>query len=61
VWGRGEVHTRFLVVKQERRRPLLRPRRKWKDIIKIHLREVRWGMDRIDLAQDKGHVAGSCE
>jgi hypothetical protein len=42
------------VGKSEERRPLGKPRHKWEDIIKINLREVRWGvMDWIDLAQDR--------
>jgi hypothetical protein len=42
------------VGKPEERRPLGRPRCRWENNIKMHLREVRWGgMDSIDLAQDK--------
>ena len=37
--GRG-VH-RVLVGKPERKRPLGRPRRRWKDNIKMYLQEVR--------------------
>jgi hypothetical protein len=39
---------RVLVAKPERRRPLERPRRRWKDNIKMDLREVGWehGLDR---------------
>jgi transcription termination factor 2 len=45
---------RALVVKIEGRRPLGRPRRRWKDNVKINLREVEWeGVDWIDLAQDR--------
>jgi hypothetical protein len=45
---------RILVGKVERKRLLGRPRRRWVDSIKIHLREVGWdGMDSIDLAQDR--------
>jgi hypothetical protein len=32
-----------LVGKPEGRRPLERPRRRWEDNIKMHLREVGWG------------------
>ena len=42
-----------LVGKPEGRRPLGRPRRRWEDNIKMDLREVGWGMDWIDLAQDR--------
>jgi len=45
---------RVLVVKHEGRRPLGRPRRRWKDNIKMDLQEVGCeGMDWIELAQDK--------
>jgi hypothetical protein len=45
---------RALVGKPEGRRPLGRPRRRWEDNIKMHLREVGWGgMDWINLAQDR--------
>jgi hypothetical protein len=45
---------RVSVKKPEGRRPLERPRRRWEDNIKMDLREVEWGMDWIDLAQDRG-------
>jgi hypothetical protein len=41
------------VGRPEGRRPLGRPRRRWEDNIKMDLQEVRWGVDWIDLAQDK--------
>jgi hypothetical protein len=45
---------RALVGKPEGRRPLGRPRPRWKDNIKMDLREVGWGgMDWINLAQDR--------
>jgi hypothetical protein len=45
---------RDLVGKPEGKRPLGRPRRRWKDNIKMDLQEVgRGGMDWIDLAQDR--------
>jgi hypothetical protein len=41
--------------KPEGKRPLERPRRRCVDNIKIDLREIGCdGMDRIDLAQDRG-------
>ena len=50
--GRG-VH-KVLVGKPEGKRPLGRPRRRWEDNIKIDLQEVGcWGMDWIELAQDR--------
>ena len=47
--GRG-VH-RVLVGKLEGKRPLGRPRRRWADNIKMDLREVGGGGDRMELAQ----------
>ena len=45
---------RVLVGKSERRRPLGRPRRRWKDSIKIDLREVGCDPgDWTDLAEDR--------
>ena len=49
---RGGV-CRVLVGKPERKRLLGRPRHRWEDNIKIDLQEVAWGMDWIDLAQDR--------
>jgi hypothetical protein len=44
---------RILVGRHEGRRPLGRPRRRWEDNIKMDLQEVGWGMDWIELAQDR--------
>jgi hypothetical protein len=45
---------RVLVGKSERKRPLGRPRRRWKDNIVVDLQEVGCGgMDWIGLAQDR--------
>jgi hypothetical protein len=45
---------RVLVGKLEGKRPLVRPRRRWEDSIKMDLQEVGWGgMYWIDLAQDR--------
>ena len=50
--GRG-VH-RVLVGKPEGKRPLMRPRHRWEDNIKIELQEVRGGCgDWMDLAEDR--------
>ena len=39
--------------KLEEKRSLGRPRRRWEDFIKMDLQQVGWGMDWIDLAQDR--------
>jgi hypothetical protein len=45
---------RVLVGKQEGKRPLGRPRRRWVSKIKMDFRNVGWGgMDWIDPAQDR--------
>jgi hypothetical protein len=44
---------RILVGRPEGRRPLGRSRRRWEDNIKMGLQEVGWGMDWIELAQDR--------
>jgi hypothetical protein len=36
----------------EGKRPLGRPRRRWEDNIEMVFKEVGWGMNWIDLAQD---------
>jgi hypothetical protein len=52
VEGRGVY--RVLVRKPEGRRPLGRPRRRWKDNIRMDLREVACGcVDWMELAQDR--------
>jgi hypothetical protein len=39
----------------EGKNPLVRPRRRWEDNIKMDLGKIGWyGMDWIDLAQDSG-------
>jgi hypothetical protein len=43
---------RILVRRPEGRRTLGRPRRRWEDI-KMDLQEVGWGVDWIELAQDR--------
>jgi hypothetical protein len=44
---------RILMGTLEGRRPLGRPRWRWEDNIKIDLQDVGWGMDWIELAQDR--------
>jgi hypothetical protein len=51
--GKTEVAYRILVGRPEGRLPLGRPRRSLEDNIKMDLQEVGWGMDWIELAQDR--------
>jgi hypothetical protein len=45
---------RILLEKPEEKRPLGRLRPRWEDNINIDIQEVGcWGMDRIDLVQDR--------
>jgi hypothetical protein len=45
---------RVLMGKSEGKRPLGRPRRKWEDGIRMHLREIGWrSVDWMQLAQDR--------
>jgi hypothetical protein len=44
---------RILVRRPEGRRPLGRPRGRWEDNIKMDLQEVGWGMNWMELAQDR--------
>ena len=50
----GGVAYRVSVGKPEGRRPLGRSRHKWEDNIKMDFLEVGWGVDWIDVAQDRG-------
>ena len=47
-YGERRVAYRVLVGKPERKRPLVRPRRRWEDNIKMDLQDVRRGMDWVD-------------
>jgi hypothetical protein len=42
-----------MLYRPEGRRPLDRPGRRWEDNIKMDLQDVGWGMDWIELAQDR--------
>ena len=45
---------RVLVGKPEGKRPLVRPRHRWRDNIKVNFQEVGWeDMDWIDLVQNR--------
>jgi len=52
--GEGRGVYRVLVGEPEGKRPLVRPRRRWEDNIKMDLKEVGCGgMDWIELAKDR--------
>jgi hypothetical protein len=52
--GENRNAYRIFVGKPERKRPLVRPRRRWLDNTKMDLREIGWdAVDWIDLAQDR--------
>jgi hypothetical protein len=51
--GKERKVYKILVGKPEGKRPLGRPRRRWKDRIRMDLRDIGWGgVDWIRLAQD---------
>ena len=52
VGERRGIH-RVMVVRPEGKGPLVRPRRRWEDNIKMNLQEVGWGMGWIDLAHNR--------
>jgi hypothetical protein len=52
-YGEKRGAYRILVGRREGRRPLGRLRRRWEDNIKMDLEEVGWGMDWIELVQDR--------
>jgi hypothetical protein len=51
--GKKRGAYRNLVGRPEGRRPLGRPRRRLEDNMKMDLQEVGWGMDWVELAQDR--------
>jgi hypothetical protein len=52
--GKGRKAYNVLVGKSEGKRPLERPRRRWKDGIRMDLTEIGWGVvEWIHLAQDR--------
>jgi hypothetical protein len=44
---------KVLVEKREGKRPLRRLRRRWEDALRMDLRKIGWGVDWIQLAQDR--------
>jgi len=53
VWWQKGVY-RVLVEKTEGKRPLERPRRRWVNIIKMDLQEVKWSMVWLKTGTDGG-------
>jgi hypothetical protein len=54
MYGGEESVYRVLVEEPEGKRPLGRSRRRWENTTKLDLQEVGcWGIDWIDLAQDR--------
>jgi hypothetical protein len=52
--GEGRKVHKVLVGKPEGKRPFVRPRHRWEDGIRMHLREIGWGrVDWIHVAQDR--------
>jgi hypothetical protein len=52
-YGEKRGAYRILMGRPEGRRPLGRHRRRWEYNIKMDLQEVGWGMDWIEVAQDR--------
>jgi hypothetical protein len=52
--GQTRYAYRFLIEKLERKRPFVRPRHRWEDNIKMHLRDIlSEGVELICVAQDR--------
>jgi hypothetical protein len=61
-WERTENCTRLFDVKPEGKRPLGRPRRRWKDGIRMNVRDIGWeDVEWVQLAQDRGRWGGCCK
>ena len=62
MYGERKCEYRVLVGKHQGKGPVGRSERRWKDNINMDHQELGWGgMDWINLAQDKGQVAGTCK
>jgi len=53
MYGGEESCVRGFSGKPDGKRPLVRPKRRWEDNIKMDLQELEWSMNWIDLAQDR--------
>jgi len=54
--GKRRDAYRVLVGRPEERRQLGKPRLRWEDYIKMDLQEIGWGVDWIDLAEDRDRL-----
>ena len=62
MYGERRGSYRILVGKPKVKKPIGTFRRRWEDNIKMDLKSISWeAVDWIDLARDRGQVAGSCE
>ena len=57
-YGERRCVYRVLVEKLEGKRPLGIPSIRWDDTFKMHLQELGWDIDWIDLAQDRDSLRG---
>jgi hypothetical protein len=55
-YGREERGVRALVAKCKRKRTVGRSRCRWEANIEMNLQEIGWGLDCIDLAQDRDRL-----
>lgn len=56
----GEVRIRFFAEQPQGERPFGRSMYRWEYNIKVYLKKIEWGVDWIDVAQDR-QVAGFLE
>jgi hypothetical protein len=60
LYGENTNTLRVLMRKREGKIPHLKPRLRWEDNTETDTRDGR-AMDQVNVAQDNGKVAGSCE
>jgi hypothetical protein len=52
-----KIHIEFWLGNLKRKRPLVRPRHRWKDSIKMDFKVIEWeGMDWTHLTYDRDHL-----
>jgi hypothetical protein len=57
-YGEKKGAYRILVGRPDLRRPFGRLKRRWEDNIKMDLQDVGWGMDWIELSEDRDRWRG---